>query len=210
MHWSFFLRLDLCRAVRSVHSSGASLTLTLRVRRDSCLDTDITGIWGELTLSSKIKNSCLLSQISVCEKLTPSPWNVWIFAKSHRKTRKSAAARAFCTGALAAVQPRKWAPLELMLSNEKKHRHRHPSEPKKRWLQLSARARTELWASLHSLPCLLLRPRWSCEHDGRIHKRIYPVAFEWGMKSGIICFSYLNPKTHCQTITGNSNRLWGF
>lgn len=51
--------------------------------------------------------------------------------KAIEKTGKSAAARAFCTGALAAVQPRKWAPLELMLSNEKKHRHRHPSEPKK-------------------------------------------------------------------------------
>ena len=51
--------------------------------------------------------------------------------KAIGKTHKHAAARAFCTGALAAVQPRKWAPLELTLSNEKKHRHRHPPLAKK-------------------------------------------------------------------------------
>jgi len=51
--------------------------------------------------------------------------------KAIKKNHSSAAARAFCTGALAAVQPTKWAPLELMLSNEKKHRHQHPLEPKK-------------------------------------------------------------------------------
>lgn len=114
--------------------------------------------------------------------------------KAIEKTRKRAAARAFCTGALAAVQPRKWAPLDLAPSNEKKHRHRHPPEPKKRWPQLSAPAHAELRVSLHRLLCLLLWPQRSCKFDGRIHKKIHTVAFEQGMKSGIICFSYLKKK----------------
>lgn len=93
--------LQSCPVCPNSLGAVTSLTLTLRLRRDSCLDTDITGIWGKVTLSSKIKNSCLLSQISVCEKLAPSPCNVWIFAKSHRKNTQECCCQGFlyrCTG----------------------------------------------------------------------------------------------------------------
>lgn len=76
-----------------------------------------------------------------------------------------AAARAFCTAALAAVQPWEWALLELMMSNEKKHRHRHPlsqenTDPPPHHLCVC-----RVWVSTHGLLCLLLHPQWSCKRD---------------------------------------------
>lgn len=51
--------------------------------------------------------------------------------KAAEKSRRRAAAGAFCTGALAVVQPSNWAPLELMMANEKKHRYSHSPRAKK-------------------------------------------------------------------------------
>lgn len=51
--------------------------------------------------------------------------------KAAEKPRRRAAAVAFCTGALAVVQPSNWAPLELMMAKEKKHCHSHSPRAKK-------------------------------------------------------------------------------
>lgn len=88
-------------------------------------------IWGKVTLSNEIKTSCLLSR-SQCVKNSLRVLAMFGFSlKATEKPRQPAAARAFCTGGLAAVQPSKWAPLEVRLANEKKHRHRNSPKPKK-------------------------------------------------------------------------------
>lgn len=84
-----------------------NLTLVPRVRRDLCWDTGITeknlcGIKWQFQVGQKPAVYSVRS--SGCEKLAWSPCNVWIFAKIHRRNMQ-AAARAFCTGALAALQP---------------------------------------------------------------------------------------------------------
>lgn len=64
-----------------------------------------------------------------------SLWVLIVFGfllKPIEKTHKSAVARAFCPGALAAVEPSKRSPLALTLMDEKQHTQRdiHPSQKK--------------------------------------------------------------------------------
>lgn len=106
----------------------------LGVRRDSCSQAQLSlantfNMQKSATLKWD-KKCCLLSQISVWEKFRLLVMFGYLL-RAREKTCERAAARALSTGALAAVQPRKWAPLELTLSNENKHIHRHTRWAKK-------------------------------------------------------------------------------
>lgn len=163
-----------------------------------------------MPLSSEIKNGCLLSRISVWEKLGVLAMFGFLL-KAKEKTRKPAAARALSTGALAAVQPRKWARLELTLSNEKKHRHRHTRWAKKA-LTTTQHSHILSRRSACTVCCACCSdPGKNCKHDGRIRKRIRTVAFE--IRDYL--FFILNPHPHTPRLISKLllervNRFWDF
>lgn len=111
-----------------------------------------------------------------CQHVKNSVWVLIMFGfllEPIEKTCKRAVARAFCPGALAAVQPSKQAPLALTLMVEKQHKRRdiHPSQKNMLSTTWGSCTHTDLWVSLHGLLFLLLRPQLSCKRGGRIHKR---------------------------------------
>lgn len=168
-------------------------------------------IWVEMTVSSETKPTCLLSQIFF------SGWKnslgvlvmFGFLLKSIQKTCKLLPGLSVQVH-WQAVQLWEWALLELMISNEKKHRHRHPPQPKKHWPTTSAPLHVQSLGHVVCCACCSVSSGTANMIGNSQIKILLRFNRDEIRDHLLFYFKKIKKISHFQIVLGNINRFWGF